>query len=149
MKPRVSHRTVNRHSFRLLMLLPFLAALTLLLHAQDPAPGAAQSPAPAEKTATIPTETRPPKPPANPKQEVSMQDTGTTFKLRVNLVQVHVIVRDGKGNPVENLTRDDFQLFDNGKVQPITTFGIETTKSRKERADAAAKTQLNEGETSP
>lgn len=76
-----------------------------------------------------------------------MLDTGTTFKLRVNLVQVHVIVRDAKGNLVENLTRDDFQLFDNGKVQPITTFGIETAKSRMERADAAAKTQLSEGET--
>jgi len=147
MKPRVTHHTAQRHSFRLLMLLPFLVALTLLLHAQDPAPGAAQSPASTEKTPAIPTETQPPKPPANPKQEVSMQDTGTTFKLRVNLVQVHVIVRDGKGNPIENLTRDDFQLFDNGKVQPITTFGIETAKSRKERADAASKTQLSEGET--
>ncbi len=76
-----------------------------------------------------------------------MQDTGTTFKLRVNLVQVRVIVRDDRGKPVGNLTRGDFQLYDNGKLQPISTFGIETSQSRQERADAAAKTQLNEGET--
>ena len=147
MKLRVSHHTVNRHSLRLLMLLAFVAALTILLRAQDPASGAGQNTAPAEKAAATPSGAQAPKPPANPKQEVSMLDTGTTFKLRVNLVQVHVIVRDGKGNPVESLTRDDFQLFDNGKLQPITTFGVETAKSRMERADAAAKTQLSEGET--
>ncbi len=77
-----------------------------------------------------------------------MQDTGTTFKLRVNLVQVHVIVRDDRGKTIGNLTKSDFQLYDNGKLQFISTFGIETAKSRQERADAAAKTQLSEGETS-
>ncbi len=76
-----------------------------------------------------------------------MQDTGTTFKLRVNLVQVHVIVRDAAGKPVENLRKENFQLFDSGKLQAITTFGVETAKSRKERAEAAAKTQTSEGET--
>ena len=74
-----------------------------------------------------------------------MQDTGTTFKLRVNLVQVHVIVRDAAGKPVENLRKEDFQLFDNGKLQAITIFGVETARSRKERAEAAAKTQTELG----
>ncbi len=73
-----------------------------------------------------------------------MHDTGTTFKLRVNLVQVHVIVRDNQNKPVAKLTKEDFQLFDNGKLQPISTFGIETAKSRQERADAAAKTQSDQ-----
>ena len=76
-----------------------------------------------------------------------MQDTGTTFKLRVNLVQVHVIVRDSAGKPVENLRKEDFLVYDTGKLQAITTFGVETAKSRKERAEAAAKTQTGEGET--
>ena len=75
-----------------------------------------------------------------------MQDTGATFKLRVNLVQVHVIVRDSRDKPVEGLRKEDFLVFDNGKLQPITTFGMETAKSRKERAEAAAKTQTDEGE---
>lgn len=147
MNLRVTHRTARRHYFSLLMLLAFLAESAVLLRAQEPTAGAAQSTAPPEKTQGIPAEAQAPKPPAEPKQEVSMQDTGTTFKLRVNLVQVHVIVRDSNRKPVANLTKDDFQLFDNGKLQPISTFGIETAKSRQERADAAAKTQAGEGET--
>ena len=75
-----------------------------------------------------------------------MQDTGNTFKIRVNLVQVHVIVRGNAGKPVEGLRKEDFQLYDNGKLQPITTFAVETAQSRKERTEAAEKTQETEGE---
>jgi hypothetical protein len=39
---------------------------------------------------------------------VSTEDTVSTFKLRVNLVQVHVIVRDSAGKAVENLYKEDF-----------------------------------------
>lgn len=88
----------------------------------------------------------PAKPPSDRKSEMSTQDTGTTFKLRVNLVQVHVTVRDGKGNPIPNLKREDFQLFDQGKLQPITVFAVETRESRKEKALAAAKTQADASE---
>ena len=56
-------------------------------------------------------------------------------------MQVHVVIRDAKGNPVENLHREDFQIFDQGKPQAITTFTVETRASRKEKAEAAAKTQ--------
>ena len=89
------------------------------------------------------------KPEPESKPQVSMQDTVRTFKLRVNLVQVHVIVRDSAGKPVENLHKEDFQLFDNGKLQPITTFGIEDAQSRKERMEAAAKTRVSEAESGP
>ena len=78
------------------------------------------------------------------KTEVSTKDTNTTFKLRVNLVQVRVVVRDENGKPVENLKRDDFQVYDQGKPQVISTFGIETPESRREKAEAAAKTQAGE-----
>jgi VWFA-related protein len=81
------------------------------------------------------------KAPTEAKQEVSTKDTATTFKLRVNLVQVRVVVRDRKGNLIEGLKREDFQLYDQGKLQGITTFGVETAKSRQERTEAAAKTQ--------
>jgi hypothetical protein len=36
---------------------------------------------------------------------VSVQGTGNTFKLRVNLVQVQVIVRGNAGKPVEGCTK--------------------------------------------
>ena len=92
-------------------------------------------PSPPEQTAKASPDT---------KTEVSTKDTVTTFKLRVNLVQVRVVVRDEKGKPVENLKREDFQVYDQGKPQVISTFGIETPESRKEKAEAAAKTQAGE-----
>jgi VWFA-related protein len=75
------------------------------------------------------------------KQEVSMQDTGATFKVRVNLVQVRVVVRDSSDKTVENLKREDFLVYDQGKLQTVSSFGVETASSRRAKAEAAAKTQ--------
>jgi len=147
MNSKVTQRIAQRHALHLLMLLAFLATSATLSRAQDSAGAAGQGNPPAQKTQGNPTETQAPKDNGAAKQEVSMQDTGTTFKLRVNLVQVHVIVRNAAGKPVENLRKEDFLLYDSGKLQAITTFGVETAKSRKERAEAAAKTQAGEGET--
>jgi VWFA-related protein len=65
-------------------------------------------------------------PTANP-QEISSRDVAPTFKLQSerNLVMVRVVVRDGKGTPVENLRKEDFQLFDKGKLQTISHFSLE------------------------
>jgi VWFA-related protein len=86
------------------------------------------------------------KPVPDTKSEVAIQDSGTTFKLRVNLVQVHVVVRDQKGNPVDNLHKEDFLLYDQGKLQSISTFAVETRETRRAKAEAAAKTQVEEGD---
>ncbi len=119
----------------------FLACATShTLSSQQPA-----SPTPSTDVTT----TQPQKSETEPKPQVSTEDTVSTFKLRVNLVQVHVIVRDSAGKPVENLHKEDFQLFDNGKLQPITTFGIEDAQSRKERVEAVAKTRVSEEESGP
>lgn len=147
MNSKVTQRNAQWHALHVLMLLAFLATSATLSRAQDSAGAAGQGNPPAQKTQGNPTETQAPKDNGAAKQEVSMQDTGTTFKLRVNLVQVHVIVRNAAGKPVENLRKEDFLLYDSGKLQAITTFGVETAKSRKERAEAAAKTQAGEGET--
>jgi VWFA-related protein len=80
------------------------------------------------------------------KPELSSKDTETTFKLRVNLVQVKVVVRDQKGELVKDLKKEDFQVYDQGKLQAITTFGVETAETRKKRREEAAKTQQNAGE---
>ena len=40
--------------------------------------------------------------------------------IEVRVVNVDVVVRDHAGNPVTGLTKDDFEIFDNGKPQPIT-----------------------------
>ncbi len=61
--------------------------------------------------------------------EVSARDTAPTFKVRVNLVLVRVVVRDPQGNVVPNLKKEDFQLLDNRKAQTISTFSVETPSS--------------------
>jgi len=47
-------------------------------------------------------------------------------KLRVNvkLVLARVVVRDSKGNSIGNLQKEDFELFDNGKPQVISSFDL-------------------------
>jgi VWFA-related protein len=63
----------------------------------------------------------------NPPQEVSTRDVEPTFKLQAerNLVTVRVTVRNAKGETVDNLHKEDFQLFDRGKKQTIAQFSVE------------------------
>jgi VWFA-related protein len=51
----------------------------------------------------------------------------TTLKVSVKLVQVSAVLRDAKGHAVGNLRKEDFQLFDNGKPQMISSFSTEKT----------------------
>jgi len=44
---------------------------------------------------------------------------GPTFRGGVELVTIRAVVRDGKGRPVTTLTKDDFELYDNGVSWPI------------------------------
>src|SRR6184192_799298 len=62
-------------------------------------------------------------------KEVSSQDTPATFKVRVNNVLVRVVVRDSHGKVVQNLKKEDFQLYDGRKLQAITSFAMETPRT--------------------
>ena len=69
-------------------------------------------------------------PQENKTTEVETRDTPATFKVRVNLVLVRVVVRDQFGKIVENLHREDFALTDDRKPQVISFFNVETPASR-------------------
>ncbi|MBZ5560241.1 MAG: VWA domain-containing protein [Acidobacteriia bacterium] len=45
-----------------------------------------------------------------------------TFKLRVDYVEVDVVVTDRNGNLVRDLKKEDFQVLEDGKGQTITNF---------------------------
>ena len=57
--------------------------------------------------------------------EMSTQESEPTFRVKVNLVEVRVVVRDAQGHTVGGLKKEDFQLLDNGKPQVITKFSVE------------------------
>lgn len=121
--------------------LPFAGAQSTAPSSQAPQTDSSQKPAAAESKETgtslpAPAQSQSPNPAT--KAEVTVQDQGTTFRLNVNLVQVHVTVRDGSGKPVANLRKEDFLLYDQGKPQAISTFSVETRESRREKAKIAA-----------
>jgi VWFA-related protein len=62
---------------------------------------------------------------------VASQNTSDVPKIRVSsrLVQVNIIVQDTKGGAVENLTKDDFVVLDQGKPREISLFSLESTES--------------------
>jgi len=47
-----------------------------------------------------------------------------TFKAQVEYVEVDALVTDAQGRSVRNLTRDDFQVLEDGKRQTITSFTL-------------------------
>src|SRR5579862_9095586 len=71
--------------------------------------------------------------------EISTQEADANFTLKTerNTVLVPVVVRDSKGNPVENLRKEDFRIFDRGKPQAILSFSIEKPLMKAHTQDLA------------
>jgi VWFA-related protein len=84
-------------SFRMAALLVFVAAAGLTAGQNPPA----QPPAPSQ-------------PPPQSQQP--------TFRVRVDYVEVDVVVTDRQGNLVRDLKKEDFQVLEDGKGQAINTF---------------------------
>jgi VWFA-related protein len=108
-----------------------------ILRAQAPS----SPPAPPDAPAKTDSDTKPSQPPSpGDAAEVSSHDGPATFKVRVNLVLVRVVVRDSQGKVVPNLKKENFQLSDNRKPQTISSFSIETPEARTASAVAAPAT---------
>ena len=64
-------------------------------------------------------------PPPPQKTAAAPRRSGFRFRVNTNLVLVNVVVRDKHGNLVRGMTKDDFQLLEDGKPQTIADFGFE------------------------
>ena len=62
---------------------------------------------------------------------------GPILHVRTSEVPVHVVVRDRRGEPVSGLSASDFRLYDDGKVQRIADFSVETAPSLQAPAQIA------------
>ncbi|HSE31598.1 MAG TPA: VWA domain-containing protein [Pyrinomonadaceae bacterium] len=52
-------------------------------------------------------------------------DEGDVVRVDTQLVSVPAVVTDSTGRPIANLRQDNFQLFEDGKLQTITNFGTD------------------------
>jgi VWFA-related protein len=100
----------------------------------NPVPGSAQAgtqPQSSTPAATqIPSQGQPAQPqsspaqaPATDSQTTAADDNGTfVFKKQVEEVVLHATVVDDKDQLIVNLPKDAFNVYENGKLQPITSF---------------------------
>jgi len=88
-----------RRRARLALLLTFLAGTALSAGQNPPAAG------------------QPPQPPPP-------QTQGPTFRVRVDYVEVDIVVTDKQGNLVRDLKKEDFQVLEDGKAQTISAFSL-------------------------
>lgn len=77
--------------------------------------------------------------------EISTKDSDTAIKVEVHLVLVPVVVKDSSGNAVSGLKKEDFQLFDNGKPQTVSTFSVEMAEAHAN--DGVVATEAKPAET--
>jgi len=76
--------------------------------------------------------------------EMAEQEQATTFKVKVNLVLVRVVIRDSQGRALGNLRREDFQLFDDRKPQVISKFSVERPGAVAVTADNTAEVGIEQ-----
>ena len=106
----------------------------------------AQAPAATPPAPPADTSQNAPKPDAkNTNDEIVAHDSPATFKVRVNLVLVRVVVRDNNGKVISNLKKEDFQLADNRKPQIISSFSEETPASHVIAAKTDSPESTSEG----
>ena len=111
------------------MRIPRVPAVFVLIAALCQAGGAQQ---PAER----PQQPPPQQPPA---QEPAAAPQQPTFRTGINFVRVDVIVSDRKGVPVADLTRNDFEVMEDGKPQTIEQFRLIKVTGNPEPGEAPAR----------
>jgi VWFA-related protein len=140
-RPVVQSRTMT-FARRCLFVASLLAWPFAISHAQAAAPNPPQQTtgAPTAQPATV----QPPPPaaqssaPTPDTPEVNTQESPVPFRVRVNLVPIRVVVHDSKGRPVTSLRREDFKIFQDGKLQVLSTFSVDTPATSAARVESTA-----------
>jgi VWFA-related protein len=91
-----------------------LAVLAVVLSAQGPSRGSA------------PTPTTPAPAPPGPNVPGTAPGQSPTFKVTVDLVTTDVLVRDNKGNFIPDLKKNDFEVYEDGVLQDISSMTVVT-----------------------
>jgi VWFA-related protein len=103
-------------------------------HSAQPDTGqasSAQAATPPQKSAS--------NPPQQPRAARTKENPGVV-RVTTHLVQVSVVVHDSHGNPVTGLSREDFILTDQGKLQTIELFDSEASQPQAASPAAAQPT---------
>jgi VWFA-related protein len=75
-----------------------------------------------------------------PQSPSATQTNQDVVRINTQLVQVDAVVTDRKGRHVEDLTEDDFELFVDGKKQPLTHFSHISLPTAKREAPTKTNT---------
>ena len=78
----------------------------------DPLPGSRQENTPAQSTDQ------------ELEQEIEVDQPIPIFRTGINFIRVDVIVTDGDGNPVTDLTVDDFEIYEDDNPQAVDSFQL-------------------------
>ena len=130
----MSARTAKRLRISAVILFgPLLAwagdARFAVVRAQSSQAQLSQDAAPEQSSTTAAPAPVAPAPVSAEAAEMTTEEASVPLRVLVNLIPVRVIVRDGKGNAIATLHKEDFQVFQDGKPQIISNFSIETPVS--------------------
>jgi VWFA-related protein len=75
-----------------------------------------------------------------PQRPAAPADEDEVVRLNTELVQLRAVVTDRKGQPVENLKKEDFEVFENGRPRAVDFFSAERLPAA---ADAAGRATTN------
>ncbi len=73
-----------------------------------------------------------------PAQTPGVPQNGPLVKVTTHLVQVNVVVHGKKNEPIDDLAKEDFAIYDNKQPQQIATFSLESVKAAEESASKTA-----------
>ena len=74
--------------------------------------------------AVAPLAAQPPSPPQPPAPQPEAEEEQPVFRAGINFVRVDVIVTDRQGQPVTDLTPEDFDVLEDNEPQTIETFRL-------------------------